>query len=225
MARRTISMIVTTLSAALVASACSSSPKTHPTLTVTVDPPVPSTPASTGAPSGASTSATPTGPPPKPPKSMTKLPGRCDGKLPLSLVGSSIGETLPGQTAFVVGKADPSIHRVTYINCRYGLSDPNATPIVEIQVSLYGTASRAAARIAPTVNDYKDNGATAQKTTADQIPATILTGGTGAGYDTATLILAFGQRTVAVSLSDQIATDKQTADLTTLAALAVKRTQ
>lgn len=156
---------------------------------------------------------------------MTNLPGRCDGKLPLTLVASTIGETLPGVTAFVVGKPDPSIHRVTYINCRYGLSDPNSTPTVEIQVSLYGTAQEAAARIAPTVTDYQNNGATAQKTTADQIPATILTGGTGAGYDTATLVLAFGQRTVAVSLSNQIAANKQTDDLTKLAALAVKRTQ
>ena len=156
---------------------------------------------------------------------MSRLPGRCDGLLPLSLVGPAIGESLPGLTAFVVGAADASIHRLSYINCRYGLANEDATPIVEIQVSLYGTAAQATARIAPTVSDYKNNGATAQQATANGIPASILTGGTGVGYDTATLILAFGQRTVAVSVSDEIATDQQTDDLTKLAALAVKRTQ
>lgn len=156
---------------------------------------------------------------------MTKLSGTCDDKLPLSVVGPAINESLPGLTAFVVGTPDASIHRVSYINCRYGLANQNATPAVEIQVSLYGTAAQASARITPTVADYKNNGATATKANAGGIPATMLTGGTAAGYDTATLILAFGQRTVAVSLSDAIAADKQAPDLSTLAALAVKRTQ
>ncbi len=156
---------------------------------------------------------------------MTKLSGSCDDKLPADVVAPAIHESLPGLTAFVVGTPDASIHRVSYINCRYGLADQNATPAVEIQVSLYGTVAQASARIAPTVNDYRSHGATAQKANADGIPATVLTGGGAAGYDTATLILAFGQRTVAVSLSDAIASDKQVADLTTLAALAVRRTQ
>ena len=156
---------------------------------------------------------------------MTKLPGTCDDKLPLTDVGPAINESLPGVTAFVVGTPDASIHRVSYINCRYGLANQNATAAIEIQVSLYGTAAQAAARIAPTVADYKNHGATAKQTTADGIPATILTGGTSAGYDTTTLILAFGQRTIAVSLSDAIAADKQTDDLGKLATLAVRRTQ
>lgn len=222
MLRRRTCLLVATLAGVLVVSGCSSTPKAGRTVTKFVDPsPLPSTSAS----SSTTTSASPSGPPPTPPASMTKLPGRCDGKLPVTLVSSTIGQDLPGRTAFVVGKPDPSIHRVTYINCRYGLADPNATPTVEIQVSLYGTAGQAAARIAPTVTDYENNGATVQKATADRIPARILTGGTGAGYDTATLVLAFGQRTVAVSLSDQIASSKRVEDLTKLAALAVKRTQ
>jgi hypothetical protein len=132
---------------------------------------------------------------------------------------------LPGRTAFVVGTPDASIHRVSYINCQYGLAGEGATPAVEIQVSLYGTAEQAAARIGPTVSDYKQNGATATRTNADGIPAFLLTGGTGAGYDSATVVLAFGQRTVAVSVSNEIPADKQAEDLTKLAALAVRRTQ
>jgi hypothetical protein len=225
MVYRRAGSLVATLScvlALLALSACSGSAKPRQTVTEYVDPSPTAASTSPGS-SAPSTSASVA--PPTPPASMTKLAGSCDDKLPSNVVGPAIGESLPGVTAFVVGTPDASIHRVSYINCRYGLADQNATPAVEIQVSLYGTAAQADARIAPTVTDYKNHGATAQQANATGIPATILTGGTAAGYDTATLILAFGQRTVAVSLSDAIAADKQVADLTTLAALAVKRTQ
>jgi hypothetical protein len=218
--RRVIALVVALSLAPL--SACSKSSAPRRTVTKTVDAPIPS--ASAGSPSGSTSGSEPVVAP-TPPASLKKLSGSCDDKLPSNLVGPAINESLPGNTAFVVGTPDASIHRVSYINCRYGLANPNATPIVEIQVSLYGTAAQAKARIAPTVADYKNNGASAQQTTAEGIPATILTGGQSAGYDAATLILAFGQRTVAVSVSDDIATDKQADDLKTLAALAVKHTQ
>jgi hypothetical protein len=219
-ARRVIALVVALSLAPL--SACSKSAGPRRTVTKTVDAPIPT--AST-SPSG-STSASAPVVAPTPPASMKKLAGSCDDTLPSNLVGPAINESLPGNTAFVVGTPDRSIHRVSYINCRYGLANRDATPIVEIQVSLYGTGAQAKARIAPTVADYKNNGATAQQTAAaDGIPATLLTGGQSAGYDTTTLILAFGQRTVAVSVSDDIASDKQADDLKTLAALAVKHTQ
>jgi hypothetical protein len=219
-ARRVIALVVALSLAPLSACAKSSGPQR--TVTKTVDAPTPS--ASGTSPSGSTTTAGPVVAP-TPPAAMRKLAGSCDDKLPQDLVGPAIGESLPGRTAFVVGTPDASIHRISYINCQYGLANQNATPIVEIQVSLYGTAAQAKARIAPTVADYKNNGASAQQTTANGIPATILTGGTSAGYDTATLILAFGQRTVAVSVSDQIAADNQADDLKKLGALAVKHTQ
>ena len=214
-------LVTVVVGAALALAACSSSGPAGDggTKTVYVDP----TSASVSAPAS-STAPSPTESLSKP-SSMSALGGQCEGKLPLSLVASATGEDLPGKTAFVVGTADASIHRKSYINCRYGLADVDANPSVEIQVSLYGTDAQASARIAPTVNDYKDNGATATQATVAGNPATILTGGGGTDYLNTTLIMAFGQRTVAVGVSDAIAADKQEADLTKLAYLALKRTQ
>jgi hypothetical protein len=202
-------------------TACAGSAQPRRTITRFVDPPAAS---SSSTPTAPSTSGAPSSLPPAP-SSMKQLSGRCDGKLPLHLVAPAIDETLPGRTEFIVGQPDPSIHRVTYINCKYGLASQASTPTVEIQVSLYGTAGQAAARIAPTVKDYENNGATAKTVQVGQASARVLTGGSGTGYDTATLVMAYGQRTVAVSLSNDIAANKQESDLTTLAALAVKRTQ
>ena len=136
-----------------------------------------------------------------------------------------IGKQLTGKTAFVVGTADPSIHRLTYINCRYGLTSADAVPQIEIQVSLYATAAQAVARIAPNVQDFTDHGATASDATVDGIAARVLTGGTGADYENTTLVLAFGQRTVAVSVGDVVPADQQQAALGKLADLALRRTE
>src|SRR3954451_11422833 len=178
-------------------SACSkSSHGPRRTVTKTVDAPTPSGSATSPSASGSTSPVAPT-----PPSALKKLSGSCDDKLPLTLVGPPINESLPGLTAFVVGTPDASIHRVSYINCRYGLANQDATPIVEIQVSLYGTPAQAKARIAPTVADYKHNGASAQQTTGvGGIQPMLLTDGESAGYRTAPLILACGQRTVAVSV-------------------------
>ena len=216
-------LVLPAVVAVLALAACSSSgkaPAGRNVTTVYVDP-TPSVAASTPA-SGTATTPSATL---STPASMSQLDGRCDGKLPLSLVSSTIDADLPGKTSFVVGTPDASIKRKSYINCRYGLADLDANPTVEIQVSLYGTDAQASARIAPTVSDYKSNGATAKQTTVAGNPATILTGGGGTGYTNTTLIMAFGQRTVAVGVSDDIAADKQEADLTALAYLALKRTQ
>lgn len=223
-ARRIVS-IVASLSVALTLGACSSTKKLGGgTVTKFVDPSSTSGTSGTSGPAPSSTASSSTVAP-KPPASMSTLSARCDTKLPQEKVVAAIGQSLGGITDFVVGTPDASIKRKTYINCRYGLADKNATPTIEIQVSLYGTAAEAAARIGPTVTDYESNGATARKIQVDGIPATMLTGGAGAAYSSPTVVLAYGQRTVAVGVSSDIAAAKQAGDLTALAALAVRETQ
>lgn len=137
------------------------------------------------------------------------------------------GASLAGTTAFVVGQPEPDIGRVAYLNCRYGVTGTGtaATPKIEIGISLYDSAAHATARITATVDDYTAHGATATDTTVDSLTATMLTGGVGAGYDVPLLVVASGQRTVAVSVASSVATgDKAVSDATALANLALHRT-
>ena len=59
-----------------------------------------------------------------------------------------LGQKLAGSAQYVVGRADSSINRLTFIDCRYGVIRAKA-PTVEIRVSLYRTEGDAADRIAP----------------------------------------------------------------------------
>jgi hypothetical protein len=144
--------------------------------------------------------------------------------LPSPAVANALGRPVNGQTAFVVGVAEPDIGRVATVNCRYGLPDAptaNAVPVVEIGVSLYDTVDDAAKRIPATVDDYVAHGATKTGTTVAGTPATILTGGTGTGYTAATIVLAAGQRTVVAGIVETPAGADPTKDLVALATLAV----
>lgn len=129
---------------------------------------------------------------------QTKLPGSCYSQLSLGTMVNAVGHPLPGPTAFVVGQADPSIGRVTYLDCKYGISRAQG-PTIEVGVSLYRTAAQAARRVAATTRDFTDQGASATPTTVGQGPATLLIGATSKSYGP-TLVLASGQRTVAVTL-------------------------
>lgn len=200
-----------------LASCSSSTPAPTVTVTRTLPPsaPVTSAPA-TPVPSSSTTAA---------PTHLTKLPGRCGSLLPLASVNNAVNRNLKGKTAFVVGVPEKDIKRLGYINCRYGVRPGHPTPTVEIGVSLYRTSAAARARIRPTVSDYVDNhGARDSTTRVDGLPAHVLTGGSGAGYTAATLVLADGQRTVAVSVADPIPPSGRTKALTALATLADKRT-
>ncbi len=156
---------------------------------------------------------------------MHKLPGGCENLLPTGSVIDALGRKVGGRTAFVVGVADPTIGRVGYINCRYGVSKRQAAdPKIEIGVSLYKTPKKAAARLQPTIDDYTQHAAKAAKATVAGYPATVLTGGVGTGYGP-TVVLALGQRTIAVSLRpNAFAATTVDHDLMALAALAAHRT-
>jgi hypothetical protein len=158
---------------------------------------------------------------------MTQFEGTCDSMLPDSAVYDALGiDSLPGEHAFVVGKPESSINRLAYLNCRYGVTGKGsaATPAIEIGVSLYATENDAASRITATVDDYSAHGASTSDTTVDGLPATMLTGGVGDGYDVPTLVVASGQRTVAVSIASSVATGaKAVDDATKAAALALKQ--
>lgn len=153
---------------------------------------------------------------------MTKLPGDCGGLLPTPAIVNAIGQKVHGPTAFVVGLPDRSISRLGYINCRYGGS--KTQPAIEIQVSLYQSDAKAAARIRPNTDDFVGHGAKATRTTVGGVPATLLIGGSGAGY-APTIVMALGQRTIAVTVQkDAVKPAKLTHDLEALALLAAQRT-
>lgn len=220
MITRFVPLLTCTAALALVAGCTSSGgPGTVVTVTKHVTAPVPHP--STSA---KSTSA---GAPP-PPRNLTKLPGTCDNLLPDGTVFQAIGvNSLAGVDAFVVGQPEADIGRVGYLNCRYGVtgSGASAVPKIEIGISLYKTAGDAASRVSSTVADYTGHAATATRTTVDGRPATLLTGGAGAGYDEPLLVAASGQRTVAVSIASSVASGaKASQDATALAALALKNT-
>lgn len=155
---------------------------------------------------------------------MRKLPGTCDSLLPLGSIVNALGHKVPGRTAFVVGQPDSATGRVTYLNCRYGLSRKQPSPGVEIGVNLYRTAAKAAGRIQPTVDDYTQHGARAAQVQVEGLPATVLVGGAGAGYGP-TIVLSAGQRTVVVTLRRAaVPAAGVVKDLVAVAALAVQRT-
>lgn len=220
MGRKHALRVAGALAALGTVAACSSghpAPKVTRTVTVLASPSGPSGPSTPPTSSGAAPST-------PPPAHLSRLPGRCGGLLPKLTVANAINRDINGQTAYVVGVPEKDIKRIGYLNCRYGVTSQHSPPTVEIGVSLYQTAAAAQARIKPTVDDYVNHGATATDTTVAGHPAHILTGGNGAGYTAATIVLADGQRTIAVSVADPIPAGKQTSALKALAALADRRT-
>lgn len=216
--RRRCCLGLIVLGAAGLIGACSAArPAKVSTVTVTV-----SRPATT-----ASTSrAAPVTPPPR---KVTRLRGTCDTLLPLGEVDNAIGRAARGDTAFVVGVAEQDIGRLAYLNCRYAIpavpAGAPATPGIEIGISLYDSAARAQRRLADAITEYVDHGATRSSLTISGHDAALLLGATGPGYDIPLLVLASGQRTVAVSVTSTIAAAAQRGrTMTALAALAVART-
>ncbi|HEY2296865.1 MAG TPA: hypothetical protein VGH43_03990 [Jatrophihabitans sp.] len=153
-------------------------------------------------------------------KIMRKLPGTCDDLLSVGTIVDALGHDIGGKTAFVVGLPDATTGRISYLNCRYAVGPGAPTGRIEIGVSLYRTAAKAAARIGPTISDYVAHGARSTAASVDGRPARLLLGGAGADY-APTVVLADGQRTIVVTVHGS--TDPS-AELTRLALVADHRT-
>jgi hypothetical protein len=156
-----------------------------------------STPPSTPASVSPSTTAAP--------RPVTKLTATCDSVMPLLDLQDALDVDIAGKTSFVVGLPDRGIGRLAYINCRYGLvGGAAAVPKVEIGVSLYNSAAQAAKRLDGTIDDYVGHGATQTPITVSGHEGTILTGSSANGYDVPLLVVASGQRTIAVSVISRL---------------------
>jgi hypothetical protein len=223
-----IRILVCAAAVGLLAACSSSKPVKVVTLTVPATKPAasPSTPSTTTGADGSGSAApgTPTGTT----SQLTTLSGTCDTLLPDYAISQAIGGVqIAGTDAFVVGKAEPGIGRIGYLNCRYGVTGTGAAakPKIEVGISLYSTAEQAASRIRATADDYTGHGATASQTPVNGQTATMLTDGAGAGYDVPLLVVSSGQRTVAVGVADSLASGaKAPSYAAAIATLALRRT-
>jgi hypothetical protein len=155
----------------------------------------------TASPSGStSSSATPT-----PTPSLTVSTKECSGVVPVTALDTVVGQPIIGMTNFVVGVADPTIDRLAYINCKYGITQtagqPDSAPQVEIGVSQYSTAAVAATRVQGTVEAYRNQGATSSTISIGTDKGTILV-----GSGDPTLVVASGNKTVAVTVIESLMT-------------------
>ncbi len=156
---------------------------------------------------------------------MKRLGVICADVLPKFDVDDALGRQLLGKTAFVVGLPDHAIGKLGYINCQYGVgTGAAAVPQVEVTVSLYNTPAQAARRAAVTLTDYRDHGAALTATTVAGHDGSILVGGRSSGYDVPLLVVASGQRAVAVSVASSVVpAAKRNEIMTKIAALVVTR--
>ncbi len=167
--------------------------------TVTTTPPAPSpTPPPSPTTSPVADTSTSHKPAPPPTPAITDLPGTCKTLLNADSINTVLGQKLAGSIEYAVGGADPSINRLTFIDCKYGMIRGKA-PVVEIRVSLYRSAGDAADRIHATVQDFEVHGASASTTTIAGQPATLLLGANMLTYGP-TLLKVAGVRTIAITM-------------------------
>lgn len=167
-----------------------------------------STPADSASPSGSAASSSASGSlTASPSPTASPISGECGSILPVSAVDQVLGSQLPGTTSFIVGTAEPDIDRISYLNCRYGIpapveGQPEPAPQIEVGVSAYGSPASAQSRVQGTVDAYRGEGATAK-----QVPVGQLTGTELVGYGDPTLVVASGNKTVAVTVAAALVTD------------------
>ena len=188
--------------------------------TVTTAPtPSTSTPAPSTTPPSSSAKPSPSHTKPPPPK-YTRLTATCRGDMRLTTVEKAIGQKLRGTTAYAVGRGDPTIGRLMYINCKYGVSRARGA-FIEVTVSLYRSIGAAADRVRGTILDFTSHGATSSGTKIAGRNATLLLGANMLAYGP-TVVLHAGLRTVAVTLRPDASNPTPT--LKQVATLAVRRT-
>jgi hypothetical protein len=165
----------------------------------------------------ATPSSTPSGSP-TPAGTAAPLPETCVDVLTLDEMDNAVGHALPGQTVYIKGQAEPKIHRIGRVTCRYGVHKAANHTVVplEVGVSGYADADSAASRIRFTVNQQRNNGATPTDVSLGDAQGTALVAG-----DSALLIFAKGTTTAAISVTKDVATGDQAKDVLTKLGTAV----
>ena len=160
-----------------------------------------------------------------PSPTASPITGDCGSVLPVSAVNEVVGSQVTGDTSFIIGTPEPSIDRISYLNCRYGIppqsnapggsapatgaaaptpsggaSEPEAQ--VEVGISAYGSDASAQSRVKGTVEAYLQTGATQKN-----VPVGSLAGIELVGSGSPTLVLASGNRTVAVTVVPSLVPD------------------
>jgi hypothetical protein len=218
---RVLAVALSAIAVLLAGCAHRSTPGATVVRTVVVTPtptPTPTTSSPLPTPTPTPTTSTPaaSSAPPK----YTKLPGTCPKVLPPAAINRAVGEKLPGISQYAVGGPDPTIGRLTYIDCKYGVTHARG-PAVEITVSLYRSATDAANRVSQTIQDFGYHGATSSSTKVSGRAATLLLGADLQSYGP-TVVVPVGLRTVAVTLRS--GTANPTPTLGRLAGLAIRST-
>ncbi|GAA1270122.1 hypothetical protein GCM10009634_11510 [Saccharothrix xinjiangensis] len=132
----------------------------------------------------------PTGPPPQiptilPPTTITWVPQMVDRELPTDcalivptdVLGTHLGQELPGALQQVVGIPEPSIGRTAKIDCYYGVADGRgiATAPVVIGLATYADEPTAAGRVTDSVDAERREGATAAQVDVGRHKASLVT--------------------------------------------------
>jgi hypothetical protein len=124
------------------------------------------------------------------------LPADCDGVLSVANVSHALGKPVKGKTIFLRNVALPKIHRTGRVTCYYGVTSTISKSPVQAGMSAYSTAEAATSRLAITVAAERSAGANVLPIKIGDIPGTVLVGKAGA-----LLVVAQGQRTIAISLA------------------------
>ncbi len=149
--------------------------------------------------------ATKTTPPPArhkpahPKKQKVVLPADCDGVLSVANVSHALGKPVKGKTVFLRNVALPKIKRTGRVTCYYGVKTTISKSPVQAGLSAYSTEEAATSRVAITVAAEQSAGAIVRATKIGDVAGTVLVGRTGS-----LLVMAQGQRTLAVSLAKGI---------------------
>ena len=157
------------------------------------------------SPSAASSSSSATPQPSATTTTPIGFNGRCEDLLPLSLVTDALQRPVVGRTSSIVGVAEPNIGRLAYLNCKYGIATtlvnkkPVTTTGVEIGLSLYSSADRAAKRVQATVDYYLSLGASPHPIGVGQNAGQLML-----GVGDPLIVVAAGPRTAAISVTAKI---------------------
>jgi len=129
-----------------------------------------------------------------------ELPTSCAALLTLSQIDGALGSSLPGETTYTVGTAEPGIGRTGRITCGFGVVPATDTtgagsPLLELSVFTYTDPAAAADRVTATVEAQQSRGVRSEDAAVPGADAVLLT-----GPDGATLVATVEARTYSLSM-------------------------